>query len=185
MKKTKLYDRLGQLTALITFVIPTVIFAVYCFTGDLHYGFVGYFYFLLAVPINLIILIILGIKSSKTENPSRIKNGTRLMLINIPVAALYFSIGLYFTGVMRITIKNNTGNDIKNIKVFGCESSEFEILKNGDSETVWIDINGDCSISMSYLDSKGEIQNETVVGYVTGGMGTTYTYRVGNGEAGW
>ena len=185
MKKTSPFSFLGHVTALITFAIATVICGVYFFTGNLDFGFIGYFFFLLAVPINLIILMILVIKSSKVEDPERLKSGIRLMILNIPVAILYFGFGMYFIGVMRITIENNTGSDIKKIKIIGCEDSEFEMLKNGDSETVWIDINGDCSISMSYLDSKGEIQDETIVGYVTGGMGTKYTYRVGRGEAGW
>ena len=56
------------------------------------------------------------------------------------------------TGVIRITIENTTRNDIKNIQIIGCENEEFEVLKKGESETVWIDINGDCSISMCYID---------------------------------
>jgi hypothetical protein len=81
---------------------------------------------------------------------------------------------------MRITIENATGNDIKNVEMIGCENEELNILKNGESKTVWIDINGDCSISMSYTDVIGKIHNETVVGYVTSGMGKKITYNVGN-----
>lgn len=107
------------------------------------------------------------------------------MLLNIPVAIFCFGVGIYFTGVMRITIENKTEQDIYNIKIFGCENEELKGIENGGSKTVWIDINGDCSISMSYMDAKGTIQEETLVGYVTGGMGQKFTYHVGQGETGW
>lgn len=185
MKNTQPYARLGRLTALVTFAIATIICGLYYITGNLDYGFIGYFFFLIAFPVNIIIMIILLIKASKDEQPKRIYRGISLMLLNIPIAIFYFGIGIYFIGVMRITIENNTGKDIKNIKIVGCENEELKILKNGKSETFWIDISGDCSISMSYTDGNGKTQDETVVGYVTSGMGQKFTYHVGQGETGW
>jgi hypothetical protein len=185
MKNTQPNTRLGNLTALVTFAIATTICGFYFFTGNLDYGFYGYFFFLFAVPINIIIFIILLIYAPKTREPKRVNRSAALMLLNIPVAIFYFGVGIYFTGVMRITIENKTGQDIKNIKILGCENEELKVLKNGESETVWIEINGDCSISMSYMDAKGIIQEETVVGYVTSGMGQKFTYHVGQGETGW
>jgi hypothetical protein len=184
MKNTQPYARLGKYTALVTFVIATIICGLYYFTGDLSYGFGGYFFFLFAVPINIIILIVLIVKSTKAEQPRKIKQGIGLMFLNIPVAIFYFFVGIYFIGVMRITIENNSGKDIININIGGCENEEIQILKNGESETVWIDINGECPISMSYIDVNGETQNEMVIGYVTSGMGKKYTHHVGQGETG-
>lgn len=184
MKNKKLFDSFGKITALVTFTIATMIFAFYLFTGNLDYGFFGYLFFLLAVPSNIIILIILLFQTSKSEFPKKNSQGIRFMFLNIPVAIFYFGIGIYFTGIMRITFKNNTGEDIKKIKIVGCENEELDILKNGETETIWIDINGDCSINISYTDAKGKIQNETVLGYVTSGMGQKYIYKIGQGETG-
>jgi hypothetical protein len=58
-------------------------------------------------------------------------------------------------------------------------------LKNGESESVWIDINGDCSISLSYIDVNGKLEIETVIGYVCSGMGQKIVYSIGQGETGW
>ena len=179
MKNTQRYLRLGNLTTLITFATATIICGLYFFSGNLDYGFYGYFFFLFAFPVNLIILIILLVYAPKTREPKRVRKSAARMLLNVPVAILYFGIGIYFTTVMRITIENTTGQEIKNIKIFGCENKELKGLKNGESETVWIDINGDCSISMSYVDANGDTQNEIVVGYVTSGMGQKFTYHVG------
>lgn len=107
------------------------------------------------------------------------------MLLNIPVAIFYFGVGIYFADIMRITIENTSGNDIKNIEIDGCENQKLSLLKNGASKTVWIDITGDCSISMTYLDANETTQNETVIGYVTSGMGQKFTYHIGQGENGW
>lgn len=185
MQKSNFYDRLGKCTALVTFATASLILACFLYTGDLHYGFIGYFFLLLALPVNSIILIILLIKASKSENPKKIKAGIGLLFLNIPVAILYFSIGIYFVEIMRITFENNTGKDIKNIKIKGCENNYLALLKNSETETIWIDINGDCSINISYVDATGITQNETVIGYVCSGMGQKYTYKIGEGETGW
>jgi hypothetical protein len=169
----------------VTFVIATLIFALYISTGELYYEFFGYFFLLLALPINCVVLIILLLKASKSENPKKIKSGIGLLFLNIPVAIFYFGIGIYFVGIMRITFENNTGKDIKNIKIKGCENNYLAVLKNEETETIWIDINGDCSITLSYVDVTGTTQNETVIGYVCSGMGQKYTYKIGEGETSW
>lgn len=185
MKLNTSYFDLGRVTALLTFLIASFIFACYYITSSLDYGFYGYFFFLLAVPVNLLILIILFAYASKAEQPKRIRRSMGLMLLNIPVAIVYFSMATYLTGVMRITIDNSSGKDITNIQINGCESKELNGLKNGESETVWIRITGDCSISMFYQVENGSTQLETLVGYVSNGMGQKFTYRIGQGEAGW
>lgn len=185
MQNSKFYNLLGKRTALVTFVIATLICALYIYTGELYYEFFGYFFLLLALPINCVVLIILLVKASKSENPKKIKSGIGLLFLNIPVAIFYLGIGIYFVGIMRITFENNTGKDIKSIKIKGCENNYLAVLKNGETETIWIDINGDCSITLSYVDAKGIIQNETVIGYVCSGMGQNYTYEIGEGETSW
>jgi hypothetical protein len=185
MNNAQVYARIGKITAFVTFALATVLFSLYYFTGHLNYGIYGYLFFLFALPINFILFIFLVIKSRKCDDSRKIHQSIGFMLLNFPVAILYFGIGIYFTGVMRMTIKNTTGNDIKNIKIIGCEKKELPVLKNGESESVWIDINGDCSISLSYIDVNGKLEIETVIGYVCSGMGQKIVYSIGQGEAGW
>ena len=185
MKNTKWFTGLGRITALVTFVIATIICGLFCFTGNLDYVFYGYFFFLFAVPVNIIILIYLLLKRAKPGQTKKENQGIGLMFLNIPVAIIYFCIGIYLMGVMRIKFENNTGKDIKNVRIMGCENETLKILKSGEAETVWIDIEGDCSIYISYLDATGTTQNETVISYVTSSMGQKYTYNIGQGESGW
>ncbi len=66
MQNSKFYNLLGKRTALVTFVIASLICALYISTGDLFYGFIGYFFLLLALPVNCVVLIILLVKASKS-----------------------------------------------------------------------------------------------------------------------
>src|SRR5690554_220510 len=143
-KQSSFYSKLGRWTAFLTFTIASLIGLLYIFTGDSNYGFFGYFFFLSAFVINLIVLIFLLIKAPKSENPKKIYKGINWMLFNIPIAILYFGIGIYFIGIMRISIQNNTGKEISELVITGCETKEINALKNGDSKTVWISITGDC-----------------------------------------
>jgi len=91
---------------------------------------------------------------------------------------------VYFTGIVRIRIENHTGSAIHNVHIQGCESEFLENLNDGKSKNIWISITGDCSIYMVYTDAKGKKQRETIMGYVTNGMGQKITYEIGQGEVG-
>lgn len=182
IREKQYYVRFGKITALTTFIIATIICSCFFFTGDIEYGFYGYFFFLFAFPINLVILIFLVWRSRKFADANKILNSVLLMLLNIPVAIVYFFFGIYMTGIMRITFENNTGETIRNINIMGCENKWLDILENTDSETFWIDIDQECAIEISYQDSKGKRHREVVVGYVSSGIGHKFTYQIGQGE---
>lgn len=185
MKYEKTFARIGKTAAAILLILLTVAFTLYCITGDLAYGSYSYLGLLYAAPILLVLLILLRILSTKSETRKCVQQAFGLLLLNIPVAIVYLGIGFYLIGVMRIKIVNQTGGEAINLRIQGCDNAEIEQLKNGDSKTVWIDINGDCSISLTYLDENGLTQNETIIGYVTSGMGQKMTYSLGRGETGW
>ena len=101
------------------------------------------------------------------------------MLLNIPVAILYFIVGVYFTGIMRIKIENNPGSDVTKISITGCENKNIDFIKNGETENVWINIPNDCSIQLHYQNVQGEPQSETMVNYASASMGQKLTHQVG------
>lgn len=173
------YGKIGKGTALITFLVATIICLLFIFTGDIKYGFLGYMFFLGAVVLNIGIMIFLLIKVHKVENSKKIYRSITWMLLNIPVAIFYFIVGIYFIGVMRINIENNTGSDITNISITGCENKKMDFIKNGETENVWINIPNDCSIHLHYDDAQGKPQSETIVSYAASGMGQKITHQVG------
>ena len=164
---------LAKYTTLFTFLIALLICLAYVFTGDMQYGFVGLYYFFGAGIINVIIMIFLAIIGGK---------GSVYLLLNIPTAIVFFAIGIYFTSIMRVTLINHTGGNIRNIKITGCEDEQLDLLENGDSETIWIDIEHDCQIEMAYTTAKGQRKSEVIMGYVTNGMGQKYEHYIGKSE---
>lgn len=83
---------------------------------------------------------------------------------------------------MRITFNNDTGTKINDINIDGCGGGQIESLEAGESETVWVEITGDCSIKINYLIN-GKRKVETVAGYVTSGMGQKLNHKI-NGKDG-
>lgn len=77
---------LGKLTALISFIIGTLIFGAYILTPKAELIFIGYFYILLAGLINLVVLVIIFLRANK-EN--KLIRTCGLILLNIPIAIFY------------------------------------------------------------------------------------------------
>jgi hypothetical protein len=159
------YINLGKGTAIISFFIGTLIFGIYFLTSNSDLLFIGYGFIVLAGITNLIILIAILAKSkSDLTNRKRLLKKSGLMLINLPIMFLFIWFSLILIGNMRITFTNSTQNKLTDIKIVGCE------LKPNESKTVWVEITGDCSINLEYLEN-GELKKEMVARYVTSGMG--------------
>ena len=133
--------------------------------------FIGYGFIVLAGITNLIILIAILAKSkSDLTNRKRLLKTSGLMLINLPIMFLFILFSLILIGNMRITFTNSTQNKLTDIKIVGCENEYISELKPNESKTVWVEITGDYSINLEYLDN-GELKKEMVAGYVISGMG--------------
>ena len=175
---TKKYINLGKITALVSFLIGTIIFGLYYFTSDSELLFVGYSFIALVGIINLIILVLILSQSKKDiDNRKKLLRTSRIMLANIPVMILYIWIALNLLGNMRITFTNATENILTDINIVGCETEHIAELKPNESKTIWVGITGDCSISLEYSEN-GKIKTETVAGYVTSGMGQKMKHKI-------
>ncbi|WP_338408991.1 hypothetical protein [uncultured Flavobacterium sp.] len=168
----------GKRTALISFIIGTLIFVFYFVTSNSDLLFIGYGFIVVAGITNLIILIAILIKSnSDLANRKRLLKTGRLMLINLPMMFLFIWLTLLLIGNMRITFTNSTQNKLTDIKIVGCQTEHILELKPNESKTVWVKITGDCSISLEYLEN-GTLKTETVAGYVTSGMGKKMKHKI-------
>lgn len=176
---TKQYIKLGKRTSLYSFLIGTGIFGLYFLTSSFELLFVGYGFIVVTGIVNIGILISILVKAYKDIcNRKKLITTSGIMLLNIPVMIIYCWIAILLTNIMRITFTNSTNKTLTNINVVGCGGGKISELKVGQSETVWVDINGDCSISVEYL-SNGQHKNETVIGYVTTLMGQKMKYNIG------
>jgi len=180
---SKRHIKLAKMTALITFIIGTVIFGLYYLTSSSQMLLVGYIFILIAVIVNLIILILTLLKSNRnsnndSKNSKELLKGVGLLLLNIPIGLVYAWMTLFLLGHMRITFRNDTSHELTEINILGCEIKNLKELEPKESATVWIKIKGDCSITMDYI-VQGKNKSETVVGYVTSLMGRKTSYNIG------
>jgi hypothetical protein len=176
---TERHIKLGQQTALISFLLGTVIFGLYFLTSSFELLFVGYGFIALTGLINIGILISILLKANKDiENRKKLLTTSGLMLLNIPLMLFYCWVAIVLLDTMRITFANSTQTTLSNINIVGCGGGHIDQLEAGQSKTVWVDITGDCSINIDYL-SNGQQKNESVAGYVTSSMGQKMTYNIG------
>ncbi|QSB25364.1 hypothetical protein [Flavobacterium sp. CLA17] len=177
--KTEQHIKLGRQTALISFLLGTAIFGLYFFTSSFELLSLGYGFIALAGLINLGVLISILFKASKDkDNRTKLFTACGLMLLNIPVLFFYCWATIILLGTMRITFTNSTPTTLTNINIVGCGGGHIDKLESGESETVWVDITGDCSIGIDYLSS-GQKKKESVAGYVTSNMGKKMKHNIG------
>lgn len=175
---SKKHITLGKWTALISFIIGTLIFGLYFFTSNGELLFIGYGFIILAGIVNPIILSAILFKSnSDSVNHKKLLKTSGLILINIPIMFIFIYVTMILIGTMRITFTNSTQNTLTNINIIGCETKHIAELKPNESKTVWVGITGDCSINLEYLEN-GKIKKETVVGYVTSGGGQKLKHKI-------
>jgi hypothetical protein len=177
--RTEQHIKLGRQTALISFLLGTGIFGFYFLTSSFELIFLGYGFIALTSLINIGILISILVKANKDkDNRIKLFKTCGLMLLNIPVMLIYCWIAIILLNTMRITFTNSTQTTLTNINIIGCGGGHIEKLEVEESETIWVYITGDCSISIDYL-SNGQRKEEGVTGYVTNSMGQKMKHNIG------
>jgi hypothetical protein len=168
---------LGKLTAILSFLIGTIIFGVYFITSIDSILFVGYTFILLAAIFNFVVFGLLS-RIGIIEKEKSIFQVCGIMLINIPIMLLYCWITIQLLNTVRINFINNKEITLKEVKISGCEEKIIEEIKSGEEKTVWIKIPSDCTIQISY-NYKGKLENEIVVGYTTSNDGGKMNFKIG------
>lgn len=176
---TERHIKLGRQTALISFLLGTAIFGLYFLTSSFGLLFLGYGFIVLTGIVNLGILSSILVKANKDkDNRTKLLATSGLMLLNIPIMLFYCWGAIILLNTMRITFTNSTQTTLTNINIVGGGGEHISKLECGESETVWVEIIGDCSISIDYL-SNGQKKEESVAGYVTNNMGQKMKHNIG------
>jgi amino acid transporter len=177
--KTERHLKLARQTALLSFLLGTAIFGFYFFTSSFEVLSLVYGFITLAALINSVVLISILVKAKRDkDNREKLFGTCALMLLNIPVLFFYCWTAIILLDTMRITFTNPTPTTLTNINIVGCGGAYIDQLESGESETVWVNITGDCSISIDYL-SGGQKKHESVAGYVTSSMGQKMKHTMG------
>ena len=169
--KTEWHIKFGLQTTLFSFLLGTSIFVLYFLTSSSELLLIGYLFIAFAGLINIGVLILILVKAYKDkDNRKKLLTTCGIMLLNVPVMLVYSWIVIILLNTMRITFTNLTLTELTNINIVGGGGGYIDKLEIGESETVWVDITGDCSINIEYLFN-GLKKEENVTGYVTSGMG--------------
>ncbi len=168
---------IGYWSASLTFLIASsIMFAHYMgFKGDFEqYGII---FIPLAFLINfsVLILILILAERKKIKGPFR---SIGAMLLNIPVAFFYLWFAMYLSSYYRVTVMNDTSSRIYAIQIDGCDKKYISELEAGESETVWIKISSDCSLSIAYKNTNGKFKHDQIEGYLTNGMGRPEDFHI-------
>ncbi len=166
--------------SLVFFTVGTLLIALYYFTMSPVSALVGYAYTGIAILVGMIYLILIGFKViSKKITASTGLKCAGIILVNLPVATIYFYFVMILMTTARITFENTTGQDISSASIGGCATEEIGTLKPGESKTVWVIIKSDCSLVLFYkLDREPKL--ETPFPYLTHNSGMIATYKIGS-----
>lgn len=173
---TKNLNKIGFICALTTFLIATYIITAF-YLGEVNIIGNGLLFIPIAFVINLIVLILLHLsaKRKQIETPTLSIN---IMLSNIPIGIVYICFAFFLMSYFRVTINNDTRDSIFNIKLYGCDNKTISKLEPGESETIWIHLENDCSLNINYSIEKKIIKKDIIAGYLCSGMGQPETYNI-------
>ena len=174
------YLRFAIKLVIALFLIGTFILLLFYFTGSSKVAVAGYAFLVTSVVISwaFIAVVLVTFVRRKISMVEALKI-LAVILANIPIGIFYTYLVVLLLGYARITFTNTTGEDLGVIKIHGCEEKEIPMLKQGDSQTVWIKISGDCKIDIAY-HLKGKAKLETVAAYLTQSNGVKAVYEIGS-----
>lgn len=177
---TQQYITFGRRTALISFLLGTIILGIYLLTFSFELLFIGYGFIIIIGLINLKVFIdlLIAINNDKKAKKKLLKTCGQ-MLLNIPIMLLYCWITTIVMNTAQVTFTNTTKTNLTDIEITGCETKLIKNLDKEKSKTVWIKIKRDCHININYLiDSQKK--EEIVIGYLCENMGQRLNYKIGN-----
>lgn len=116
--------KLGKYTAIISLVLGTIILIHFAITLDKDDIEIGIYYISIAFCLNATILISLFLMAIWHQNYKAILNAITWILINIPIALIYFFIAIYFDSLSEMKFTNKQNDVIKNVTLKWDNESE-------------------------------------------------------------
>ncbi|PWK17684.1 hypothetical protein [Xanthomarina spongicola] len=173
-------NKIGVYTALVSFLIGTLLLVIFYFTYSSIIAYYGLIFIIIVGIINLVILVkIVFDYNTKRENKKEYLRTALIMLLNIPIVICYTYFVIFLMNTMIVTLINETGREISQIKIIGGEPTQILKLEIGEVKTKWVGITNDNSLMIEY-NVDGEIRQEVIYGYVTSFSGSRIKYKIGN-----
>ncbi len=171
-------NKIGLYTALISFLIGTILLTIFYFTNSTTVTLYGMIFIGIAGLINsgVLVKVLIDLINEK-KNRKKYFITTGIMLLNIPVVVIYFYFVMILMSTMRVTFINETGREISELKIIGGEIKTIDKLGVGEKQTEWIGIKSENNLTLEYhID--GEIKTELIDSYMI--TGKRINHRIGN-----
>ena len=82
MNETKI-PSIAKYTALVTFFVPLVLALAFISSGNVEFLFVGFYFFVFAALVNLMVIFYLAILASRRSYPIYLLKAIALLLLNV------------------------------------------------------------------------------------------------------
>jgi len=171
-------NRIGRFTALISFLIGTMILIIFYFTDSSAITEFGMIFIVVAGIINagVFVKVFIDLINEK-ENRKKYFFTSGIMILNIPIVLAYFYFVMILMNTMRVSFINETGREITNLKIIGGEPKSIEKLEIGEKQTKWVAINSINDLILEY-EFNGEVKTEMIYSYMV--VGKKIEHRIGN-----
>lgn len=150
--------RIAKKIAVGTILSGLIFLGAYYFTYDLSYAYGGMF-FGLGVATIVITILISGMIASKRQNHKPKEKTENLVwnLVSIFSIIIFTVVGILLMNGTKLTIANNTNEEVKNIFITGCQNFKIDDISAHDSKTIFLNYfkneSKDCSIGLRYTTS--------------------------------
>jgi hypothetical protein len=172
----------GYITALVSFIIGSIILLLYFLTGNPSWQYIGAKYILIAGVVNTVIVLSAFLDGITSNTLKRNFRAIAVMLLNIPIAFLYMIFASSIDEKVKIIFINETGKKIEYVEVYR-DNEIVKRRKNIDTdEEINLKIKNDTfTIDLHYyVDGKTFINNDIVKFDCDNGTNaTTGTYKIG------
>lgn len=169
----------GLRAAIYSFLAGTVIFLAYVVTSYDKIIYLEYIFIFISLSICLILILRIFKEASKHKRNRRsLYTVSAFIFLSIVISFAYFVAMTMLSDTLRINLVNNSRYELKNIRLTGCKKVRLASLAPGENKTVWIYIERNCAIQVSYIEN-GVVRNEMVTNFVTTSMGKKSRYVLG------
>jgi hypothetical protein len=174
--------RLGIRAALLIILISSILYFSYYYTSYNSIVYLEYFFIFIAGALSFIIILrILNHVIKHKRNRSGLIATSAVLFLSVIIALVYFRYLTALLDTMRIKFVNESSYTLNNIKLTGCQKKQIGNIAPKRYKTVWIKVNRDCSINLSYNEN-GTYKTEVVSAFVTTSMGQQLTFKIGSNK---
>lgn len=178
MEAAPIISKTSRYTAFSILLIGTTVFVWWFFANFSALEIAGLLLIFIGVSLSTTLIVLnIVIAVRQPSHKRKALTNTLLLLINLPLAIFYLWAALYVMNTERVLLVNKTGQQIEELRLGGCEEITVGTLQADESRRVWIKLNKECSIELSYR-LNGKVHKEVINGYALPLMGQRYDYDI-------